>query len=558
MSKIDIAIKYTSAGAGEPISTSSGVWVSYVRDVRDVFQYLNGVDDGKVVTFMSFCKAGSLITLIRPISGRGAENVAAWIYVPTHCDISGEDLSAVVEDVKALLGKPSISIQDIQPFASKEYPTKPIAIDYTPSVREGAYAFRKTDFYPITDILGRERYQDYYTQFKGIIILDVSDSVTPAISMKDLTRMPIETLSVLIPPPPAMIESVLGPDASLLYQTPMGFLQFKEPIKIKEGSSVTLLAFKKGFDKIPILVTSKAAFQNFDFPAGFSPVWKKTLTRNHFKVLDVSNVPIQSARIVINGVDLAVGPYSMTEEDIKNAKLSVTASGYEPYEGAIRFANNDTVVVTLNKMITGNQYHVLSKGNEYEILLPGEADKTKSPLQGYAWGEDDTLVFAGESDKKSWWQAFAIGFAAASVLALLIWAISSPRKPKEEVQEAPEEPQTEEVIQFIEEEPVVQEPVVVVDTRNARLVSYLKGNEVWEQDSLTVNCPGLFEAMNSYNYAKVKNLLGPYNDIPRVKRLLDAMENPVKKSGTYCIDGVITLSTYISRITPEPKETSEP
>jgi hypothetical protein len=555
MSKIDIAIKYTSAEQREPVSTSTGVWVSYVRDVRDVFQYLNGVDENKVVTFLSFCKTGCLVTMVRSLQGRGGDNVAAWVYIPSDCDVSGEELSALLADVKGLLFKESISLQQIQALASRNYPRKPVTIDYTPSVREGAYAFRKTDFYPIEDILGSGRYQEYYLQFKGIIILDAADSVTPAISMKDLTRMPIEAMSVLIPPSAAEVSSALGPNASLLYQTPMGFLQFKDPVKIKKGSSITLLAFKKGFDKIPILITSNEDYKQCSFPEGFSPVWKKSLSRNNFKILDSagSGEPIPSARIVLNGVDLATGAYALNESEIKSSQLLVSASGYEPYEGPIRFSNNDTVVVSLNKIVTGVQYKVISHGKEYDITLPEEADKSSSPLEGYVWGKDDTLHFdSSAGGKKTLLKGALYGFAAATALALIIWAISSPGKsPKPEA--VPEEP----VPVVVEEpepqpEPVVEEPVVV-DTRNAKLLNYLRKNEVWEQDSLAVHCPGLYEAMNKYNYEKVIQLLSDYQDVPKVKKLLDAMANPVKKSGTYCIDGVITLSTYIARITPEEK-----
>ena len=215
MSKIDIAIKITSLGAQEPIVSTPGPWVSWVRDVRDVFYQLKGFE-GKYITMLSFCPTGSLVTVIRHISGRMTDNVAAWLHIPVNCPVTGDELVRLVGDVKALLSGSKIDPVAMRALVERNYPDMIYPGDYVPSSLDGGYAFRGTDFYTLADILGECRYQNYYSRYKCILLIDRSDTVVPKPEVADLTRVELSTGTVLMPPGAEEVRRVLGAGGYLL------------------------------------------------------------------------------------------------------------------------------------------------------------------------------------------------------------------------------------------------------------------------------------------------------------------------------------------------------
>ena len=185
LSKIDIAIKLASGIDKDPIVSAPGDWVSSVRDIRDVFSHISGYE-GKVVTMISFYRTGTLVTLFRALDGRAGDNIAAWLHVPCESRISGSELLQLIGGVKNLLFNSSIEVSQLQELTSKEYPDKPYKVNFMASKRIGHYAFRRTDTFPMSELLGENRYQEYYKEFDGVFILDSTDTVSPVFGISDL------------------------------------------------------------------------------------------------------------------------------------------------------------------------------------------------------------------------------------------------------------------------------------------------------------------------------------------------------------------------------------
>lgn len=559
MSRIDIAVKLNSTTAGfrEPIASAPRAeWMSLIRDVRDVFVHLSGYE-GKIITMLSFCRTGCIITLIRPIQGK-TDNVAAWLHIPANCVISGEELCRLLGEVKAVLKTSAIAQSDINALASKEYPDKPVALDYMPSAREGAYAFRRTDFFPMKEILGEGRYQEYYTPYKGVFLLEATDTMKAAGNVADITTNPIEPASVLIPPTQQEIEDVLGKGVNLLLVGAGGRLTFfKQAVPLKRGATVTVQAFREGFDQLPIQVKLHGDIQEFAFPEGFTPVWKKTLGRKNFQVVDQMDQPVLNPVITFDGKDLPVTGVPLTEEQLRKGTLLVTADGYDKYEGPCPPIVKDNVQIVLQKGTTRYKYSVVLKDG-IEGQLTFATDKHfghgSSPLPGYIAGTGasaNTLYFDDNDSKKSFWKGVIITAGAAIILLLAVLILSRPKSKPE-----PQEPETPVVevtdTSSTQTEPKVEEPAPPILTPAQR---YLH-NPVWHKDSLDIYCPGLFEALNYYDFRKTREILDRYSDIPRVKAVLDGMMEAGSKGGQYIpadkkdVDKEITVDRYVQKLSP--------
>ena len=558
MSRIDIAVKLNSTTAGfrEPISSSPRAeWTSLIRDVRDVFVHLGGYE-GKIITMLSFCRTGCIITLIRPLQGK-TDNVTAWLHIPAKCVVSGEELCRLLADVKDLLKTSAIAQSDINALAAKDYPEKPVALDYMPSAREGAYAYRRSDFFPMKEILGEGRYQEYYTPYKGIFLLDATDTMKPAGNVADLTSNPIEPASVLIPPTAQEVEDVLGKGVNLLLVGAGGRLTFfKSAVPLKRGANVTVQAFREGFDQMPIQVKLSGDIQEFKFPEGFSPVWKKTLGRKNFQIVDQTDQPVLNPVITFDGKEFPVTGATLTEEQLRSGSLVVTADGYDRYEGPCPPIVKDNVRIVLQKGSTRYNYSVVLKDG-IEGQLTFTTDKHfghgSSPLPGYITGPGasaNTLYFDDKDSKKSFWRGVIYAAGAALALLLLVLILSPS---KEKPQPEPEAPVVEVAdTASTQEEPKVEEPAAPILTPAQR---YLH-NPVWHKDSLDVYFPGLFEALNYYDFRKTREILERYNDIPRVKAVLDGMMEAGTKGGQYIpsdkmgVDKEITVDRYVQKLSP--------
>lgn len=557
MSRIDIAVKLNSTTAGfrEPIASSRGEWTTLIRDVRDVFVHLSGYE-GKIITMLSFCRTGCIITLIRPIQGK-TDNVTAWLHVPANCVVTGEELCHLLGDVKAVLKSSSIAQSEINALAAKEYPEKPVSLDYMPSAREGAYAFRRTDFFPMKEILGEGRYQEYYTSYKGVFLLEATDTMKAAGNVADITTNPIDPSSVLIPPAPQEVENVLGKGANLLLVGTGGRLSFfKQAVPMKRGSNVTVQAFREGFDQIPIQVKVSGEIQEFAFPDGFTPVWKKTLGRKNFQVVDQTDQPVLNPVITFDGKDIPATGVPFTEEQLRNGTLMVTADGYDRYEGPCPPIVKDNVSIVLQKGSTRYKYTVVLKdGIEGQLTFTTDRHfgNGSSPLPGYIAGPGasaGTLYFDDKDSKKSFWRGVVYAAGAALALLLLILILSPSKKKPIQEPEAPVVEVTDTVP--AQPAPVEEQPAAPVLTPAQRYLN----NPVWHKDSLEIYCPGLFDAMNYYDFRKTREILERYSDIPRVKSVLDGMMEAGSKGGQYIpadkmgTDKEITVDRYVQKLSP--------
>ena len=98
MNKTGIAIIVTSNGVGQPVVANPGEWLRHTGDIRPVLARVTPpcVRGSQPLIYMTFSASGTYIAIVRAISGRQGDNVAAWLYIPDGIDISGKEIAGII------------------------------------------------------------------------------------------------------------------------------------------------------------------------------------------------------------------------------------------------------------------------------------------------------------------------------------------------------------------------------------------------------------------------------------------------------------------------------
>lgn len=564
MSKIDIAIKSTFLGSQEPIALSHEPWHSSIRDVRDVFSQLEGFED-KYVTMLSFCQTGALLTVIKHIAGRNTDNSAAWLYVPSTCGVTGNELVALLRDVKALLAGSSISPDALRALVAREYPDRPF-VSYRPSPKEGDYAFRGTDFYPLHMILGEDRYQEYYTHYKYVFLIERTDTVVPKEGVKDFTRTELVRFVTVVPPSDEELRRVLGPDGRLLCQGTSQSVPFNGPIQFRKGQTVNLSAYREGFEPIPFSMDLTDSVQEFHFPAGFAPVWRKRLTSKSFRVLDSETRKPVQARILVDGSELPPEGLSLTDEEARNVSLQVKAAGYESFERKGLISARE---ICLDRKLEEYKFYVRTEGESEpsELIIRTKKGLRSDfvPLKGYVRGHHDRsmLYYDDKLPRRSFLFGVLAGVVTLGVCALLAWGVVSlvnrfksgndRQETGTEYVDRNRETKPERVPRDAEDSGSEQTESSATGFESAS--RYMEGHMIWTKSEMEgINgLQGLFDAMNRYDFGQIVSILGPLGvENGRVRRLYEAalkcLDLRVSQNGRFLGDGdeQITVENYIN------------
>ena len=413
------------------------------------------------IRFMSFCETGCLVTIVRRISGRDGDNVAAWIHIPNNLVITGEDVCQVIDGVEELLKKSMVTAEEWTQLVGREYSAKRYAIAITPSPADGGLAGRTVGYYSLAEILGEGRYQSYYNPYKYIFLFDQFVSPAPAARIEDLTRNGFEQGCIYVNPSESEIRAKFGSSAFLCYQ--LGNekpVKFTHPIRVPKDTTITLLAFKsptsnyepeRFFDK----VTKEEQTCSLDNAAGFNG-WKMKVTRRMFDITDKNGNPLPGANIVINNekVDEML---MVPEASASNAHITISAEGYDKVSTKAnlnQLSESNQAKVKLEKSKTSIKYAVLLiNGERGELTVESKSlNRHIVPLEGYAFqtredgSRDESIIKFNESKRIA---MLAASFVAGALIVGLVWLAMTIFFPGEDKEKAVDNPaqggQTEKV-----------------------------------------------------------------------------------------------------------------
>lgn len=566
MNKLGFAIKLASQGAGNAIECNKGQWTNKVVDIREylkLFKGLQGTDN--IVTFMSFDEGGCFLTQLRAISGRVGDFLSGWIYIPNTIDASGEEIMSAYNYVRNILSQSNLSDlkDDIESFFSKEYPLKEVVAQYSASKGQ-LYGVRFLDkrphYYNLKEIVGEDRYQPYYSNYKAVFLLVEGEEVAitreATNSFKDLTNIEIVKTSILIPPTKASLQD-LGRGTKI--HTADGF-DFNQSLLVNAGSKVPLVLSRFGFKNIPLEVNVTQERQVVDL-SNVKITWMKKISASMFTVRNRKQEKIdKDVRISVNGTDITFQETLVPEEDCRQALVKVSAPDFEVFEQR-RNLLIDNLEITLSREVKQAQTVVeLSNGSYGKMTieskhLPSNYD---SPLKGYEFDEDYHGNKVLKLSSLFVWKQRLLGFFAAVAVVMLIIAYAAfdawidthhfkfGLPPWEE--DRPVQAWQQNANNGTED-------VEVTDTNaqtNQQILDYLNQNDSWEKVKLDQDpsTNGLYDMINNYRFSDILNVrIENCDKINRVKEISQRMINDgFSLSGSYSEDGTITIQKWIDAV----------
>ena len=429
MSKIDIAIKVTSDGAGEPHAVIGGEWMQNVIDIHPILENFIGLnEEGQVAHILSFTNGGCILTLARLVAGRGGDNVAAWIFIPANADVTGSEVMYVAIQTEKVIASSEFNLELLRELCNKEYPEKP-SLSLAPTGNR--MAFRWYNSTNIDNLLGPNRYQPYYDRYRYILLLDENGHVglKKDIDIDDLTQRYMETPSMFLHYSADELRNHFGQDISITF--PDG-KPFDHPVAVKKGERILVRFVRDGFCPVDcsITKTDNLPLVKWPLPDPGQMIWKKAIDQSYFKFSDDQGRDLPNGInpiVIINGRRLGIVPVEIAEPNLSQVKVDVSVKGqyYAPTSLFVDLTQPAPVNICLIRKSSNWTKKVRMRNGEIaDMTLVSKSipNDKNGPLRGYVYEMlTGNLVF----DTYRIWIHRTQGLLAGLMIALLCWGISA-------------------------------------------------------------------------------------------------------------------------------------
>ena len=578
MNKIGFRIYRFKEGPSVGLTVNEGEWTKKVVDIRDILKLYNSEDESKFAMFMSFSENGAYITIARPISGRGGDNTAAWIYIPNNIEVAGSEIISIIEIVKEELSASKSNVERLGQIFERNYRSMEAA-DYKPSSTEKVFAKRNVGFYPLKELIGEKRYQPIYSNYHAILINDNDSMEIVDKNLTDLTTLTLVETFVFCPPVKQDI-----PNGVTVHFNTHGYPLFNKPIREDKSSRINLIFKRAGFEDIPYIDSVEENNQLCGVPR-FD--WKKSISRDQFKIVAAHDANVNltdNATITVNSQELKWHqPILISEHDARQAKVRVSVNGYEPDEEYMDLLNvAKSITVKLHRAERAQSWKIeLANGQTAVMDLRSKylsGDKYESPIKGYS-REDGVLRYTNFGVFKQRAIGFMMAVATFIVICLGValfewydnnnfeWQLGWPPLKVEKIGSSKAESST--TAEFYsnnsgESIPSAQSPVAE-DSSLSKAIAYLDNEAgVWQRDSLIKysELDGLFEELNSYEFSKILNRESKLRESKNFKKIYEAIlinrDKPF--NGNFCGEGdySITVSNYEKKLNKPVEQPKAP
>ena len=568
-------------GPQEILSVNDGEWDRKVVDIGDTLKIFSSEDKDKFAFFMSFSENGTYLTIAKFIPGRPGEYLAAWIYVPNNLDVEGEKLESLIKEIKQSML--SNKTEGLKELFSKEYKST-IAATFIQSSNEKKYALRNTVFFSLKELIGNKRYQSYYSQYNAIILYGDDSMQIKDQSIVDLSQEPLTESFIFCPP----VKCDMPSGVTIHFKKPELPL-FDQPIRVKKGEKVEVVFCREGFENIndEYFVTENE--QICGVPKKWN--WELIIKYSWLKVVDADNNSVDltgKAIISINNKELSKNSsMKLTESEAQKASVSISSGRYESKQYNVNFLENKKQQFKLNREERSNTWKIdLINGRQGEIVIKSKylPEPDSSPLKGYS-STNDRLVYT-PSDK---WLQRLIGFIAAVAIWLIVlfigwwnsvkfivdsdfpWFDVVPEKSyykNMEGSKVSEDNSEQSTGEGIEENSDInagaEGPSEASENISEEGKLYLEKNNSWNRDKMIqYNLGDLWDALNKYNFEKIKKYQAELCGIELYDKLIEAINKipdaTIFAGRTRCNgnDFEIDIKGYIKHITtPQSKAPS--
>lgn len=541
--KLGLAWQICTQGLEDSLLCNGGEWEKKLCDIRAYLKLFDGLRNPiKAVTFLSYTEHGAFVVSLAPHTENPGNYKAAWIYVPNTVEISGDELERACNKTKDfLLSRRPINELKSDELFSKTYPEK-VGIDYSPSTKENKFGVFYTGRYSLSEILGDYLYQENFSKYDAVFLLEKDKSISVIGShfrVTDLSNDKLEKYYILYCP-----DTRNSHDRLTIY---LNDKPFDKDVCVKKGDSLRLTFKRSGFrdEQIKISVTDEKSIEPSEIEKLIKErTWKKEISLDTFDFKEEDENPIKDKRSInvkVNGKEVGYGCI-IEETACKKAEIEVDSKNYELACPEERYnLLKEPVTITLKRKTKTMRTKIqLANGEEAEITLVSKSleedyiNGKKSPLKGYSYGTQGSTLYPDETDK---WKSYAIGalaILAIEIIALCCYQIGTSiidywdnhyiewTLPPTIV--AKEHGETE--TGYVSSEEVSQKPK---EKDLTQVLSYLEGNDVWSKEELdkypeTVE---LFDALNRFDGEAVERIHKEdlSEQSTKLKQIVDAFSN---------------------------------
>ena len=536
MNKLGIAIKITVDGAGEPIVLNDGEWTRHIADVRPLLNKVSGLnEESQVVHILSFTNEGCLLASARLIAGRSGDNIAAWIYIPSDMEISGKEVRYVMDAAEQAILAPTLDTIELENICQQTYHSSDNAFSKASSGEK--LAFRIYDDNTIEEILGPNRYQNYYDDYRYIFLFDSTGilGLTNPSEADDLSNERNKVISLLIPPTAAALKQHFG--YNVLLQLSDG-TPFNHPVYLNEGNSINLMLVREKYKSISFNYVKPNNDSKELFPLELIDVskinWQLPLLLSEFIVEDEEGNPISSKEDLIIKVNNIILKPEITcwidEYKAKEANVVITSNShrYQPQK-VTKDITEKPIRVVLPYLRDYRSAKIITQNGEVgkiEYCEKGDSKKGESPIKDYYFKTNGDLVY--ESHKPWIYRLQGVLATVAMVLLYLLITMILPSENKKQENTAKTYPaqisnsqdlpssgtasieQADNNSQIVQNESTQAETIGNdVNYSHEQAIYYLDNNLSWKRNEMEQYpvLRGLFDDMNQY---KLEDLMGKW------------------------------------------------
>lgn len=226
------------------VENGTPLWTKYIMDVRPDCKHVIGLEDGSgaSVVLYTATEVGEIYTIASYISGRGSDFIAASIYCPLDIDISGDDLSRIIEATRQEILANRLNEDRLHELFSAEYQTVRVPKVCVPT--EGAnYAVRyfgSGELYDsLSELLHCNMMQPENRNSKGIFLIDRKSGLRATDDCVDVSDIILKESFTIEAP-----MRILG------YQAYYSGRPFVKPIRMTKGDKLTVVWRKEGFKDV--------------------------------------------------------------------------------------------------------------------------------------------------------------------------------------------------------------------------------------------------------------------------------------------------------------------
>lgn len=520
--KLGLLIKITNIGVSEAYSINKNEeWARYAGDVRPAINTLNGFDgSGKSILLTKFLGGlGYMLCLIkaRPEgSGRGGDNVSAWIHVPSNCELSNSEIVNLLFQVEsAISASTGIDTESLKKLFDEERIVKEVMISATSRIvsnKSNGYAVRlyNNGEFNLKELLGSKLAQKEYSTYQGILFVDNQIGLTPLGTILDFEPKEIYTYAPL---PPTDGFTPCFPSNGR-------YIPFDKAIEVPNGEQVTIHWYREGYS---IIKKSFMAGDDAHYPQSvtITPVdYKIIVRRDYFHIYDPNSIPVTNADISIDGMTMMGDSMDISESSYnEGVRLLIRVKGLADYR-----KEKEKLSRNMQIFMGHHFYHY-----DFEIPLRDGEEKLghasfsiethhklkHCPIEGYE--TEDYNLYESNRDvnrlsKSGDWKMkikfFLYGVASVIIAALLIVAYNELDNYKFQLAWPPfkkvSQQYTEKWNNNDNNQDEVGTDIVPVDSLTLA-INYLDRNEVWNKDSLEAYpaTRGLFDDLNDFDVSNV-------------------------------------------------------